>query len=119
MPNTEKYIYKIEEGLLISLESLQKLDPKVMYNEDYYLRTQQYEKLIKDTEQYGAQFLNDFLSYIQFHEDALKMYKRDTDEMFTNLAFAVTAQHNKEIEMALERNYGRILNVLSMQIDLR
>ena len=69
-----------------------------MYDADYYLRVKQFEKMIKDLEQYGTQFLNEFLSYIEFHEEALKRYKADTDEMFTQLAFAVTAQHKKEIE---------------------
>ena len=68
----KKIQQQFDAGLVIALDSLHKLDPKVMYDGDYYLRMEQYNKLLKDIEQYGAQFLNEFLSYIKCHEVALK-----------------------------------------------
>jgi len=87
-----------EEGAIISVESLEKLDPKIMYDEEYYLIYKQYEDFINSLKQHGDVFLNDFLAYIEFHETALKMYKHETNEMFTQFAFTVTEQHKKEIE---------------------
>ena len=104
----KKIQQQFDTGLVISLDSLHKLDPKVMYDEDYYLRVKQFEKMIKDLEQYGTQFLNEFLSYIEFHEEALKRYKADTDEMFTQLAFEVIAQHEIKENKKGDGNSGEL-----------
>ena len=45
-----------------------------------------------------AEFLNAFYQYVEYHEQALQIFQHETNEMFSELAFAVTATHHKEIE---------------------
>jgi len=46
--------------------------------------------------------MSEFLQYIEFHEDLLNLYKRETNEMYIQTAVQITQQHNKEIEMRKE-----------------
>ena len=95
----EKIKAKYEDDLPIAIETLQQIiDPRIIYDQEFALKVQEYNKFLEDIKKYGDQFLNEFLAYIEFHESALQLYKQQTNEMYIQLGFSTTATYNKEIE---------------------
>ena len=43
--------------------------------------------------------MSECLQYIVFHEDALNLYRSETNDLFIQTAFKITEQHKKEIKM--------------------
>ena len=43
--------------------------------------------------------MSEFLQYIEFHEDALNLYRSEANDIFIQTAFKITEQHKKEIKM--------------------
>ena len=90
---------KVEGIEIIPIESLGKLPDIEFMNKYYLMLRNEYEfnlqNLLKDQEI----FMREFLQYIEFHEDALNLYKRETNDIFIQTAFKITEQHKKEIKM--------------------
>ena len=88
-----------KEGIPIAIETLQQIvDPRIIYERDYAIKVEEYDKLLKDLQKYGDAFLNEFLAYIEFHEQALQLYKQQTNDMYIELGFATNATYTREIE---------------------
>ena len=76
---------------------LKKLDAKDFYNTEFLIKYDQYLDLIQKLEKGKTDYMNIFLQYLEFHEQALQMYKNETNEMFIQFGFAVQHTHNKEV----------------------
>ena len=88
-----------------TIEITEKLDREKFYNAEYLLKLKKYEDDVKKydedikklTEKENA-FLSEFLSYIEFHETALRMYRADFLELYTQFAFGYTDIREREDE---------------------
>ena len=90
----EKLIRKkmIEGREIIPIESLGKLPDIEFMNKDYLMLRNKYEFNLQNQEQ----FMNEFLQYIEFHEDALNLYKSETNDIFIQTALKITKQHKRK-----------------------
>ena len=91
-----------EETEIIPVESLGKLSDIEIMDKEYLMLQNQYNLQIQKLRIDQDQFMSEFLQYIEFHEDLLNLYKRETNEMYIQTAVQITQQHNKEIEMRKE-----------------
>ena len=89
----------IEGREIIPIESLGKLSDIKFMNKDYLMLRNKYEFNLQNLLKNQEQFMNEFLQYIEFHEDALNLYKREINDIFIQTAFKITEQHKKEIKM--------------------
>ena len=85
---------KYQEGIITKIKQLENLSDKEFQYTDYLLKLYEFESVIKDLKQHSDECLSNFLQYINFQEHAIRIYKHETDEMFFELAFAVTGTHN-------------------------
>ena len=82
----------------IAIEKLQKItDPRIMYDQAYAIKVEEYTTFLRELQKYGDNFLNEFMAYIEFHESALQLYKQQTNELYIQLGFATNALYAKEI----------------------
>ena len=89
----------IEGREIIPIESLGKL-PDIEFMNKYYLMLRyEYEFNLQNFLKNQEKFMSEFLQYIEFHEDALNLYKREINDIFMQTAFKITEQHKKEIKM--------------------
>ena len=91
-----------EETEIIPVESLGKLSDIEIMDKEYVMLQNQYATNLQILRSNQDQFMSEFLQYIEFHEDLLNLYKRETNEMYIQTAVQITQQHNKEIEMRKE-----------------
>jgi len=99
----EKMLSKMrEETEIIPVESLGKLPDIEIMDKEYLMLQNQYNLQIQKLRIDQDQFMSEFLQYIEYHEDLLNLYKRETNEMYVQTAAQITQQHNKEIEMRKE-----------------
>jgi hypothetical protein len=91
-----------EETEIIPVESLGKLPDIEIMDKEYLMLQNQYATNLQILRTNQDQFMSEFLQYIEFHEDLLNLYKRETNEMYIQTAVQITQQHNKEIEMRKE-----------------
>ena len=88
----------IEGREIIPIESLGKLSDIEFMNKDYLMLRNKYEFNLQNLLKNQEQFMNQFLHYIEFHEDALRLYKSETNDIFIQTALKITEQHKKEIK---------------------
>ena len=93
----ERELNKIRhEHGVISVGELKKLDAKDFYNTEFLIKYDQYLDLIQKLEKGKTDFMNIFLQYLEFHEQALQMYKNEINEMFINFVSIATEMSKKE-----------------------
>ena len=83
---------------IIPIESLGKLADIEFMDKEYLMLRNEYEFNLQNLLKNQEQFMNEFLQYIEFHEDALRLYKSETNDIFIQTAFKITEQHKKEIK---------------------
>ena len=87
-----------KDAIPIAIEKLQQItDPRIMYDQDYAIKVEEYNTFLRELQKYGDNFLNEFIAYIEFHESAPQLYKQQTNELYTQLGFATNALYAKEI----------------------
>ena len=91
-----------EETEIIPVESLGKLSDIEIMDKEYLMLQNQYATNLQILRSNQDQFMSEFLQYMEFREDLLNLYKRETNEMYIQNAAQITQQHNKEIEMRKE-----------------
>jgi len=95
----------VEGREIIPIESLGKLPDIEFMNKDYLMLRNEYEFNLQNLLKNQEQFMNEFLQYIEFHEDALNLYKSETNDIFIQTALKITEQHKKEIKIKEDNLY--------------
>ena len=90
---------------IIPIEALGKLSDIEVLDSDYMMLQNQYNFQIQKLRIDQDQFMSELLQYIEFHENALNLYKSETNEMYIQTAAQITAQHHKEIKMTEDDLY--------------
>ena len=91
-----KYSFEVSKPSIVELT--EKLNKEDLYNEEYMLKEKKYEEDIKKLSEKQDAFLGEFLRYIEFHETALRMYRSDFIEYYTQFAFGYTEIREREDE---------------------
>ena len=86
------------EDIIIPINELETMSAKEFLDKEYYLKLYKFEGYIQTLKQYSDEFLSNFLQYIEFQEQAIRIYQQETNDMYIQFAFAVSGTHNKEIE---------------------
>ena len=83
----QRILKEFESTKITPVSMLEKIDLNKFFNSDYYLKVKSFEEEIKKLKSKQNEFLSDFLIYVEFQESAIKMYKYEFDQMYTEFAF--------------------------------